>query len=122
MLDAGLEHIEGALDVDVERGAWKLVALQQPEGGKVEDAVGLLERCVENVGALDVAAELEDRDPVVLECPVETFCAPTREVVVYHHLANVLPEKSVDRVGADQSRSSDDDEPLPLEIHSGARP
>ena len=122
MSDAGLEDIEGPLDIDLERGAWKLVAVQQPQGGKVENAVGVLESCVEDVRAVDVAPELEDRDPVVVERLVETFGAPTREVVVYDHLADVLPEKSVDRVGADQSRSSDDDQLFPLEIHSGARP
>src|SRR5690606_17174241 len=37
VLAAGFQDVEGAADVDVEGGFGEVVALQQPEGGEVDD-------------------------------------------------------------------------------------
>ena len=63
--DAGLEHVERAADIDVERSARKFVALQQPQRREVKDAVHSLQRRVQDVGLADVAARLEDLHPRV---------------------------------------------------------
>ena len=43
------------------------MALQQPERGKMEDAVGALEGGAEQVRMSDVAARVEDGDAIVGE-------------------------------------------------------
>src|SRR5207244_4508906 len=54
--DGSHGDIESAADVDLEGGFGKLVALQEPDGGEMEDAVDALHGVLEEIAVEDVAA------------------------------------------------------------------
>ena len=68
------------------------MALQQPQRGEVEHAVGASERLGEHVGLADVAAGFEHLDPVVAQRDGEVLVRATHEVVVDDDLADVVAQ------------------------------
>src|SRR5439155_15374244 len=115
--DTGLNDVEGAADVDIERRPRELVALQKPESGEVEDPIGLFERGREDVGLADVPASLEESHPRIAKRVGEIFLGPAHEVVVDDDLSDVFSKQSVDRVGADETCATDDNQPLASDLH-----
>jgi len=117
LLDAGFEHVEGAADVDVERGAREVVALQEPQRGEVKDAVGASQRRIENVGLADVAADLVDPDTAVAQRLRQVLGRAAHEIIVNNDLADILAGQEVDGMRADQTGAADHNHSLAANIH-----
>ena len=73
-VDARLEHVERAADVDVERRPREVLAVEQPERREVEDAVGALERRAE--GRRSAGCRRRARRPSTADLPARPRGSP----------------------------------------------
>ena len=78
------------------------MALEQPQGGEMEDAVGAVERRLQDVGLEDVAADVEDPHARILERVGQVLGAAADEIVVDDDLA-ARPRAAADRPCASRS-------------------
>ena len=93
------------------------MALQEPQRREVEHAVGAVKRAVQNVRLQDVAACLVDADTRVAQRCLDVGGRAPDEIVIDDDLADVVFQKLVDRVRADQARAPDDHQLGAPDVH-----
>ena len=100
------------------------MALQQPKRGEVEDAVGAIERRLQDVGLENITAHVEDLDALVLERLGQIFLPTANEIVVDENFGDLASCQLIDGVRADEASAADDDDFLIIELHVriGLRP
>src|SRR5439155_20537576 len=99
-------------------GLRELMALQQPAGGQVEDAVHPLHAALQGVSMQDVAADGVDAHPLVTLCIAEVFETAARQVIVDDDFFDVSLEQRLDNVAADEPRSADHHDARASDIHN----
>ena len=110
--------VERAADVHLEGGFGILVALEDPQGGQVEDAVDPLHGLFENVAMEDVAAVGKDAYPGVFQGGGKVVEAAAEEVVVDDDFGDVGFQQFIDDVAADQPRPAHDQKPFAGDVHT----
>ena len=103
----GVEDVEVADDVDLERRARVVDALAQPERGEQEDVVGAMHQLRDQLGVEDRA--LDELDAVVLERAGEAVGLAAHEVVEHDDLLHGLVDQLVDDVRADETGAAYDE-------------
>src|SRR5262249_39676404 len=88
------------------------MALQQPQCRQVKNAVGTVQRAVEDVGLADIAAGVIDSNTRILQRASQVCPRAAYEIIVDGNLADVLANQQVKGVRADQASASDNDELL----------
>ena len=77
------------------------MALQQPQCREVENAVGTLQRRIEDIALADVPPDFENTDPRILQCLSKVLLSPTYEIVINHNLGHVFSGQQINSVRAD---------------------
>ena len=83
------------------------MALKEPQGSEVKDAVSSVKRHPQQVWATDVTASVENRDTFVDDRLGNVLVATADEVVVDDDLRDILVQEQVQRVRADETRTAD---------------
>jgi hypothetical protein len=83
------------------------MALQQPERGKVKDAIGTFQSRLQNVRLHNVAADIIDFDARILQCVLKIFSTTAYKVVVDQDFLGVFPNKVLDGMGTDRTGTTD---------------
>jgi hypothetical protein len=81
------------------------------------NAVGALERGLENIGLEDVASDVEDPDARIAQRVGEILGASPHEVVVDDQPGDIFREQPIRCVRPDQSGAADEYELLTFQFH-----
>jgi len=113
-----LKHVECSSHIDIKRCSWVVLAVQQPHGSKMNDAVYAFHGTFENIGISNVATIWEYLTTRIIERFLEIGDLPTRQVVVDNHLFQIGPQKSRDYLTADEPRPANNKYARSRKIHS----
>src|SRR6185503_4999344 len=83
----------------------------------MEDAVGAVQRSLEDIGLQNVTADVEDAHPRIAESCLQILLPAADEIVVDEDLPDVLAKQSIGRVRADQTGAADEDQLASLKSH-----
>ena len=83
----------------------------------MEDAIDAVECALQNVGLQDVAADIIDLHSGITQRCGKVLFAPSDEVVVDDDFLDFGTRQLLDRVGADEAGTADDDNFLAAKFH-----
>jgi hypothetical protein len=109
--------VERASDIDFKGSFRKLVTLQEPDCGKVKDAVDAGHAPFEQVAVQDIAAMRADANARIAKGITQIVETAAREIVVNDHFLDIMFQQDIHDMAADQSSASNDHDLCAVQLH-----